>query len=705
MPTLPYNLTTPPDALPPAVGRLADDIRTLWLETYARVYDETGDELKAELAAWGAVKREDMLRELGIKSADGRTFVMGWAMLFTDSDNLDLVGTYFDATTQLALDYYTNAPLFYEHDGAYGIVGKRTNSQLYPHGVWLEHELDPTSPHFDHIVAELNAGVLYYSSDSIWHFVNDGYNPEDSHLGLWYLAGCSLTQNPAEPALGPVTLAGTAHAIKTAQEERKASADIAHITESASSEETQLMETDLIAQVATMLGLPPETPNEDIIARIQSLLDTATKMDDMDEDELSASKDMALLNTFREALTVEGVAPSDDELIVMLQSALDSLAGTPEEAPSEADLSAQMNAVKSVAQLLKQSTKAVNNTLPHTTRPNPERGTKSRGFGNYISKKAAKTVLAEGVVHMASNNTRALKALGYNEGVNGGWLADREVSTELLEFFYAQAVIQQAGATIVPMPGIETLTYRKQLNGGTAYWAGEGQVNEDTTLQWGLVSLNLREAIGTAFVANRLLKNSSIDLEKAITEDLQKSISLLVDLSALRGTGGKPQGSTGREFNGILNIPAVEKKEMGTGNGKVPTIKDFVDAWGRIEDANVPSGGKWGIVCAPRVDRFLRNTTDTIGQLTADTRYTQGHPVHKTTQIPVNTQLGTSNDTTEIYFGAWDYLYMGIGQDIEFVVDYSVRRQERQVLIQAIMMADVCVSHPQAFQILTGVRV
>jgi len=89
------------------------------------------------------------------------------------------------------------------------------------------------------------------------------------------------------------------------------------------------METDLIAQVATMLGLPPETPTEDIIGRIQSLLDTATKMDDMDEEDLSASKDMALLNTFRDALTVEGVAPSDDEFIVMLQSALDSLAGTP----------------------------------------------------------------------------------------------------------------------------------------------------------------------------------------------------------------------------------------------------------------------------------------------------------------------------------------------------------------------------------------
>lgn len=709
----PYNLDTPIEDLPFPVQRLTNEERDLWLLTYVDVFEQTGDVRKAEASAWGAVKRDTILRELGMKSVDGKTIIGGWSNLFTDEENLDLVGTYFDDKTEYALDYYQSAPLLYEHDAGYGIIGKRTYTEVFPHGIWMEHELHKDSPIFDKIISELNRGVLYYSTDSISHVVEVGYEPEDSRLGLWFLAGCSLTQNPAEPGLGPVTFTGVVNAIKSAQGNRVDSADDAttSVNHSQSVEEQKMF---TLQELALMLGLPEEATEDEVKIALQALIDANKnrKMDgEYDEDDPEASRNLEILNLISSALSVDGQAPSAEELQAMLESALATLTVS-EEPPMEEfaiDEVRHAQATKSVFDKLKNSRTAVtryqgiaHDPKRHQTGVKQRGG--SRGFGTPLKGLTARKVIADGLIAIANADQKALKSLGYTVGQQGGWLVNREVSEELIPFYYASAVTQQAGARIVPMNGFEVLDYNTQITGATAYWGGEGQTTTDGSPTYGRVQLSLREAIAEVTIANRLLKNSSVSLEQEINEDLQKAISLLLDLSALRGSGGKPTGSSGREFQGILNVSGVTKTTLGTGNGKSPQPKDFVDAWGRIEDANVPMSDKWGIVCAPRTHRFLRNTTDTTGQLIPDVRFTQGHPVYATTQIPTTQTVGTSSDCTEVYFGSWEHLYFGIGQDIEFVTDYSVNRKTRQVLIQAVMMADVCVSHPIAFQVLQGVR-
>lgn len=46
--------------------------------------------------------------------------------------------------------------------------------------------------------------TLSYSSDSLLHHVQGGFNPLEGELQTWPMAGCSLTPTPAEPGLGPV---------------------------------------------------------------------------------------------------------------------------------------------------------------------------------------------------------------------------------------------------------------------------------------------------------------------------------------------------------------------------------------------------------------------------------------------------------------------------------------------------------------------
>jgi|GEM_PF-2400938 len=728
-----FNLSTPLDQLPFPVQRLPDEARELWLRTYEATYEQTSDVLKAELAAWGAIRREDMLTRLGFKSAlNGIVTVSGWAMLFSNADNLDIsqARTYFDENTQTALEYYQNAPLFYEHDGAYGIIGKRTLADVYPHGIWLEHDLDPKSPHFSEIVSELERGVLFYSTDSIEHFVDAGYNPEDSHIGLWYLAGCSLTKNPAEPGLGPVTFTGVVNALKSAQGKREASADTPTTSDNPppqNDKDNTIME---LKQLAILFGLEETATLEEVVAKIQSLLEaTAVKMDGTEKEDEGAVKSQEDVALLRDALTMEGQdPPTDEQLRVVLASALESLGVEIEmeefvEEPIMATASMK-NAGRAVMGAMKNST-TVDRRMPYTTNANSPRtmgvdgfrsrsgnGSGGRGFGTPVKRLSAKAVVTQGIVAMAEENTRKLNSLGfksatkamqYGQGALGGWLANRETSDELLELFYARTAVVQAGARIYPMTNTESVTIPRMIEGTTAYWAADGIASPDSEPQFGGVTLQLREAVAFTYIPNRLLQNSLFNLENIVMNDMEKSIRLLVDQSALRGSGGKPAGSDGRELLGVRNTPNVNVTSLGT-NGKTPSATDFTNAWRRLHEDNVPPSETWGVIVAPRTEFLVKNTTDTTGQLIPAERFTQGHGLYSTTQIPVNQTVGSTSDNSEAYFGDWQYLYMGVGQDIVFNVSTEYRFAHRQLSVQTVMYIDSVVAYPQAFEVLTGVR-
>lgn len=357
-------------------------------------------------------------------------------------------------------------------------------------------------------------------------------------------------------------------------------------------------------------------------------------------------------------------------------------------------LAAAVNTAKSVKR----------HQVPHATGQGDDGDAKkSSRFGAPTVRNWSKKGLADAILAIKNRDEKALKAMSYISGPNGGWLANREMADELIELFYAKEVVIAAGATVVPMEGLETLTYRKQLTGATAYWGGEHQPVPDSSPTYGLVSLNLRELVADIPIPARLLKNGVPGLETMLKNDMEKAMRLTADHAFLYGTGSKTGLNTGAEPLGVRNTPGVTVTPLGT-NGRVPSPTDYLDAWGRLEDANVPSSDSWGIIASPRTGRSIANTTDTTGQLIPTERFTQGHGIYTTTQVLNNYVVGSSNNTSDVFVGAWEYAIVGMGQDVEFVVDESTLRRQRDVLIQAVMMVDFAVAQPQAFQVLSGVK-
>lgn len=182
----------------------SDDERDLWLRTFARVYADTADYEKSAIAADGMIARDRMA--MAVKAATGEPMVEGWAILFTDTEQRDLDNTYFSKDTALLLDQYPTAPLWYEHQDGASPVGERVAYEVHEYGVWLAHKLYADHPLYERIVGMIQRNELSYSTDSLGHYVNEGYNAIDGALTVWPLAGCSLVHNPAEPGLGRVRM-------------------------------------------------------------------------------------------------------------------------------------------------------------------------------------------------------------------------------------------------------------------------------------------------------------------------------------------------------------------------------------------------------------------------------------------------------------------------------------------------------------------
>src|SRR5579859_811697 len=207
-------------------GGLPNSQARRWLAAFGEAYDETGDVVAASLAAEGALRKAAMV---GLKSmTDNGAIIEGWAIIFTDADRPDLKDTYFpsESANTFQLDYFQGAPLYEDHGRdrrvAWQPVGKRTLTRLFPRGLWLEHLLIPNAPLYEERVEAVQNGEYTYSTDSIEHMVEAGLDPRDGALNIWPVAACSITKEPAEPALGPVTFRTFAVAMKSLVKAREA---------------------------------------------------------------------------------------------------------------------------------------------------------------------------------------------------------------------------------------------------------------------------------------------------------------------------------------------------------------------------------------------------------------------------------------------------------------------------------------------------
>lgn len=136
-----------------------------------------------------------------VKALDQETGrVGGYLVVWGDATTRDLQGEYFTPQTELALDWYEQRPLLYQHglDGTVkaAVIGRIDQLTMDEIGLWAEAQLDMHKRYAQAVLRLIEKGVLHWSSGSLAHLVDvtDG-----GEIKCWPLVEGSLTPTPAEP--------------------------------------------------------------------------------------------------------------------------------------------------------------------------------------------------------------------------------------------------------------------------------------------------------------------------------------------------------------------------------------------------------------------------------------------------------------------------------------------------------------------------
>lgn len=135
----------------------------------------------------------------GVKFAD-EGIVEGLGVPFGSPDRRDAHGEYFDARTDLGLDWFpTDRPLLLHHGvGEAGptVIGRVVAVERRPEGVWVKAVLDRAGKFFGRVRDMLEQGALSFSSGTMAHLIQ---RDSDGHIARWPLIEMSLTRTPASP--------------------------------------------------------------------------------------------------------------------------------------------------------------------------------------------------------------------------------------------------------------------------------------------------------------------------------------------------------------------------------------------------------------------------------------------------------------------------------------------------------------------------
>lgn len=131
----------------------------------------------------------------------GEGKVGGYLMVWGSPTMKDLERTYFDADTDLCLDWFPQRPILYEHGQDGGVkltpMGQFTSEDMRADdvGMWIEGQLDTRARYLAGVERLIELGALNWSSRSLPDLLEV---ESDGKITKWPLIEATMTTHPAE---------------------------------------------------------------------------------------------------------------------------------------------------------------------------------------------------------------------------------------------------------------------------------------------------------------------------------------------------------------------------------------------------------------------------------------------------------------------------------------------------------------------------
>jgi HK97 family phage major capsid protein len=201
-------------------------------------------------------------------------------------------------------------------------------------------------------------------------------------------------------------------------------------------------------------------------------------------------------------------------------------------------------------------------------------------------------------------------------------------------------------------------------------------------------------------ISRKLLKQSSIDVENFVRDDLARVIALGVDYAGLHGN----HGTDANQPDGIAATTGIGSVLGGT-NGAAPDWADIIDLETEVSVDNADIGSLAYMTNA-KVRGKLKKTpvvatysADMVWDRRAPTTPLNGYEAIVTNQVSAILDKGTSTGVcSAIFFGNWDDLVLGIwGDGVDILVDPFTLSTQMALRIIAFQDVDFGVRHAGSF--------
>ncbi len=290
---------------------------------------------------------------------------------------------------------------------------------------------------------------------------------------------------------------------------------------------------------------------------------------------------------------------------------------------------------------------------------------------------------------------REQRALQEGTQAGGGVLVPSPLSASIIDRVRNVSRCFQAGARIVPMDS-QTLKVPRIAGSPSPAWRNENATIAEGDLTFDSVTFTAR-SLALIVKASRELIEDGQDVDNTVRNDLAAQVATEVDRVMLRGTGTAP------EPRGVRNTSGVTVTAFGGANGAAPTNYDHL-----LDAVQVLAGGNYettAFIQAPRSETTLAKLKEaTTNAYLRPPAQLEDIPRLSTNQVPVNLTTGTSNDTSEVFAGDWSHLWLGMRTELQLGTLVERYADAGQVAFLIWLRADVQLSQPAAFNVITGIR-
>lgn len=267
-----------------------------------------------------------------------------------------------------------------------------------------------------------------------------------------------------------------------------------------------------------------------------------------------------------------------------------------------------------------------------------------------------------------SPQTRALQQSSFTAG--GAFIPENFVGREFIERLTATAMVRKAGARSLPLVN-GSATVPKLTGGATGTWIGQENDNAVPSQQTtGQVKLVEKKYMILVPISNDLRRNSSLETERIVSDDMITVAANDEDLVFLRGSGlaGQPKG--------IYNWVAAAAKTNQTGTSLANVRTDIRVMRNRLDNNNVPYVRRSWFMPSRSMNYIGWDLVDGNSNFAFPSMQNSqgaslaGDPVYRDNNIPIT--LG-SGDKSEHYYVEMSECFIGDSMELGIeIIDNAI---------------------------------